>query len=314
MKYLQPLSEIADKDPGLYGGKAISLAKLHAVGLPVPKGSVLSNEAFKSVVHNAGIEEKVINLFSQIDTNSEQSINEISEEIQGLILSVEIPDIIKQEIYDYLQEEDIKNVAIRSSASAEDGSNEAWAGQLDSFINPPISEIINKIKECWASLYTPRAISYRLEKQLLKTDIAVAVIIQEVISSEKSGIVFSVNPVTKDTNQIIIEAGFGLGEAVVSGSITPDSYLIQKDPQAILEKTVSEQPKGLFIQKDYDFTWENIEDQGNNQVLNESEILRLTDLVTKIESHFKTPQDIEWTFKNGEFYILQSRPITTLDV
>ena len=136
---------------------------------------------------------------------------------------------------------DAEYVAVRSSATAEDSASAAWAGQLDSFLNTTEKDLLKNIQKCWASLFTPRAIFYRYEKGLHKQKISVAVVVQKMVESEVSGIAFSVHPVTEDRNQLIIEAGFGLGEAIVSGQITPDSYVVEKEPRRIIDKNVSEQ-------------------------------------------------------------------------
>jgi len=149
---------------------------------------------------------------------------------------------------------------------------------------------LKNIKKCWASLFTPRAIFYRFEKNLRRQKISVAVVVQKMVESEKAGVAFSVHPVSQDKNQLIIEAGFGLGEAIVSGKITPDSYIISKQPRRIIEKNIK-----------------------TKQVLSVEEIPKLSELVLKIEKRFGFPCDIEWAFAKGKFYILQSRPITTLN-
>jgi pyruvate,water dikinase len=171
------------------------------------------------------------------------------------------------------------------------------------------------VKKCWASLFTPRAIFYRLEQGLGTTAISVAVIVQKMVESEKSGIAFSVHPVTEDRNQLIIEAGFGLGEAIVSGQITPDSYVVRKDPREITEVTLNHQTKGLYRSADGGNEWKDLDqDKGSGlgQVLSSEQILELSALILNIENHYGFPCDIEWAYEQGKFYIVQSRPITTL--
>jgi len=205
-------------------------------------------------------------------------------------------------------------VAVRSSATAEDSSSAAWAGQLDSFLNTTEKTLLANVQKCWASLFTPRAIFYRFEKGLHNNKISVAVVIQKMIESEVSGIAFSVHPVTQDHNQLIIEAGYGLGEAIVSGQITPDSYVIEKNPRRIIDRNVSTQERGIYRKpKEGGNEWQNIpQDKGKKQKLTDGQILELSELILKIENHYGTPQDIEWAYENNKFYITQSRPITTL--
>ena len=163
------------------------------------------------------------------------AVEAASNEIQQLILKPPIRSQLADEIMASFAKLDARFVAVRSSATAEDSLSAAWAGQLDSFLNTTKDTIVDNVKKCWASLFTPRAISYRLEKGLANQKISVAVVVQKMVDSEMSGIAFSVHPVTQDKNNMIIEAGFGLGEAIVSGQITPDDYTIQKSPLSIIE-------------------------------------------------------------------------------
>jgi phosphoenolpyruvate synthase/pyruvate phosphate dikinase len=223
-------------------------------------------------------------------------------------------------------------VAVRSSATAEDGKDHAWAGQLESYLNVTKDGVLDKVKHCWASLFTPRAIFYRFEKGLHSTKISVAVVVQKMVESETSGIAFSVHPVTEDFNQLIIEAGFGLGEAIVSGQITPDSYVVEKEPRRILDKNISEQERAIVRNNKHSNilqnvrmsenekgretevnVWETVsKEKGATQKLSDEQILELSELILKIERHYGFPCDIEWAFELGKFYIVQSRPITTL--
>jgi len=202
---------------------------------------------------------------------------------------------------------------VRSSATAEDSASAAWAGQLESYLNTTEENLLENVKKCWASLFTPRAIFYRFEKDLHKQKISVAVVVQKMVDSEKSGIAFSVHPVTQDRNQLIIEAGFGLGEAIVSGQITPDSYVVEKQPRKIIDKNIQTQSRGLYRAKNGGNEWLDIpKGQGEKQVLSDGEISELSDIILGIENHYKFPCDIEWAVEKGNFYIVQSRPITTL--
>ena len=171
---------------------------------------------------------------------------------------------------------------------------------------------MENVKKCWASLFTPRAIFYRFEKNLNKDKISVAVVVQKMVDSEESGIAFSVHPVTQNENQIIIEAGFGLGEAIVSGSVTPDSYVIHKKEFKILDININEQTKALYKKVKGGNEWKELGNKGKEQVLSKKEIIELSKLIVKIENHYGFPCDIEWAKKKGKFYITQSRPITTL--
>jgi phosphoenolpyruvate synthase/pyruvate phosphate dikinase len=224
-----------------------------------------------------------------------------------------MPDSIKEAVTRAHKELGAEFVAVRSSATAEDSSSAAWAGQLDSFLNTTGNRLLENLRKCWASLFTPRAIFYRFEKELHKQQISVAVVVQKMVQSEVSGIAFSVHPVTEDYNQLIIEAGIGLGEAVVSGQITPDSYVVDKRNWEAVDKNVSEQTRALYRSASGGNEWkELVAEQGNAQKLSDEEITELARLIVKIEQHYGFPVDVEWARENGALYITQSRPITTL--
>ena len=183
---------------------------------------------------------------------------------------------------------------------------------MDTFLNTTKKTLLENVKKCWASLFTPRAIFYRFEQKLHKKKISVAVVVQKMIDSEESGIAFSVHPVTQDKNQLIIEAGFGLGEAIVSGQITPDSYVVDKKDWHIIDININDQEKGIYKKTNGGNEWEKLGEKGEKQVLNGKEIIELAKLIVKIEKHYKFPVDVEWAKEKGKFYIVQSRPITTL--
>lgn len=203
-------------------------------------------------------------------------------------------------------------VAVRSSATAEDSSVASWAGELESFLNVKKSQILKYVQECWSSLFTPRAIFYRFEKRLHRSKVSVAVVVQAMIQSVVSGIVFTVHPVTKDHGQMVIEAGWGLGEAIVGGKITPDTYVTHKKSWKLLHKNVSEQL--MMITRTARGTKEAVVPKAkqSKQKLADGKILELAKLCHAIERHYKKPQDIEWALMHGKLYIVQSRPITTL--
>ena len=170
-------------------------------------------------------------------------------------------------------------MAVRSSATAEDSASAAWAGQLESYLNTTEETLLESVKKCWASLFTPRAIFYRFEKELHKQKISVAVVVQKMVESEVSGIAFSVHPVTENRNQLIIEAGLGLGEAIVSGQITPDSYVVEKEPRRIIDKNIEVQKRGLYRSGENGNEWREIsKERGEKQVLSDEEILKLSNM------------------------------------
>jgi phosphoenolpyruvate synthase/pyruvate phosphate dikinase len=202
-------------------------------------------------------------------------------------------------------------VAVRSSAPTEDSTDAAWAGQLDTFLNVTRANLIDHIEQCWHSTNSARAKSYAQQKSL-HTDKATAVIVQAMIQSEVSGVAFSLHPIKQDSQQVVIEAGFGLGEAIVSGQITPDSYVVNKQTLEILECHVSTQHKMLVKNKVGDNAWQVLQDKARVQKLSNAYIKQLTELVTKLENYFEYPVDVEWALANDRLHVLQCRPITAL--
>ena len=202
-----------------------------------------------------------------------------------------------------------KYVAVRSSAAAEDGAKDAWAGQLDTFLNVTRQELIKKVGQCWQSAGSSRAKSYAEQKGLRAGN--VAVVVQAMIQSDTSGIAFSVNPITKNPQEIVIEAGFGLNEPIVSGEITPDTYIVDKESSRIKQKHIAQQEKQYSLGNDGKNRWFPTK-KGDRQKLTDRQIKQVTQAAVKLESFFKYPIDSEWTFAGDMLYILQARPITTL--
>ena len=295
------------------GGKGASLGEMSQAGLSVPPGFVVVADAFERFIKETDLNVEIDSILHTVDHKEIHTVENASEKVKALILGAEMPKDIGDEIQKYFKELDSKFVAVRSSATAEDSATAAWAGQLETYLNTTEENLLENVKKCWASLFTPRAIFYRFEKGLHDQKISVAVIIQKMIESEVSGIAFSVHPVTQDYNQLIIEASFGLGEAIVSGQITPDSYVVEKEPRRIIDKNVYTQEKALVKGKTGGIEWQNIpKEKGEKQVLTNEEILELSELILKIESHYGFPVDVEWALEKDNFYITQSRPITTL--
>lgn len=313
MSLTKNFTEINKNDANIAGGKGASLGEMTQAGIPVPPGFVVLSTTFDEFIKEAGLEKKIDKIIDELDHQEDKNVDAASKKIQALIKSATMPEAIAKDIKTQFKKLDVEYVAVRSSATAEDGAENAWAGQLDSYLNTKEKKLLEKVQDCWASLFTPRAIFYRFEKKLNKDKISVAVVVQKMVNSEVSGIAFSVHPVTEDRNQLIIEAGFGLGESIVSGQITPDSYVVTKKPKEIIETYVSTQSRGLYRVKAGGNEWIDIsESKASSQVLSEKQINELSDLIIKIENHYGFPCDIEWAFEEGKFYIVQSRPITTL--
>lgn len=313
MELIRPFGKLNKNNADLAGGKGASLGEMTQAGIPVPPGFVVLSAAFEKFIIETDLVQEIDTILHSVNHKEIHTVESASEQIKALITSVKMPDDIAEEIKKEFKKLDAKFVAVRSSATAEDSSAAAWAGQLESYLNTTENELIEKVQHCWASLFTPRAIFYRFEKMLHTTKISVAVVVQKMVESEISGIAFSVHPVTQDYNQLIIEAGLGLGEAIVSGQITPDSYVVEKIPRRIIDINVSTQERGLYKKEGGGNEWRDIPtEEGEKQVLTNDQILKLSELILKIENHYGFPCDIEWAYEKGKFYIVQSRPITTL--
>ncbi len=312
MELIRNFKGLTKSDAHLAGGKGASLGEMTKAGIAVPPGFVVLSNAFERFLEETVLHAEIDAILHSVNHKEIHTVESASEKIKSLILSRDMPADIEKVIMKEYKALGAQWVAVRSSATAEDGADHAWAGQLESYLNTPEDEVLEKVKHCWASLFTPRAIFYRFEKGLHVTKISVAVVVQKMVESEVSGIAFSVHPVTEDRNQLIIEAGFGLGEAIVSGQVTPDSYVVEKNPRRIIEVSVNSQSRGLYRVAGGGNEWKELGDKGDTQVLSEGQINELADLVLKIENHYGFPCDIEWAYEGGKFYIVQSRPITTL--
>jgi pyruvate,water dikinase len=311
--FIKTFKNIAKEDVGEAGGKGASLGEMTGAGIPVPLGFVIVSEAFEEFLKETDLNVELDAILDNVNHEVIHEVDDASEKIKALILRAEMPQVIIDETMKSFKKLGTKYVAVRSSATSEDSKEAAWAGQLDTFLNTTEENLIENVKRCWASLFTPRAIFYRFEKGLHAEHISVAVVVQKMVESEVSGIAFSVHPVTQDRDQLIIEAGFGLGEAIVSGSITPDSYVVEKSTWGILDKNIMVQERGMYRAKGGSCEWRDItKKKGEKPTLTDEQVLELSKQVVDIEKHYGFPVDIEWARESGKFYIVQSRPITTL--
>lgn len=315
MELTRQFSQISKNDAMIAGGKGASLGEMTQAGIPVPPGFVVLAPTFDRFLAECDLSQELEAILSRVRHEDIASVEHASESIKELILHATVPEAIEAIILENFEKLDADFVAVRSSATAEDSSAAAWAGQLDTFLNTTSEKLMENVKRCWASLFTPRAIFYRFEKGMQSQRISVAVVVQKMVQSEVSGIAFSVHPVTEDYNQMIIEAGFGLGEAIVSGQITPDSYVIEKEPRRLIDKNVSYQSKALWKGKEGGNEWHDLtEQEGSKPALSDEQAMQFSDIVMRIEKHYGFPCDIEWAFEAGQFFITQSRPITTLSL
>lgn len=299
--------EITEKD--IVGGKGKSLAKMFQNGFEVPDGFVIGAEIFEQYLEENNLKETIKKIVSNCNLENDKQIEKASKEIINLIDSNEISDEIKKEIKDKFRALKAEYVAVRSSATSEDGMNSAWAGQLETYLNIDKENIIYNIKNCWKSLFSPRAIFYRLKRND-ESYISIAVVVQKMIQSDISGVAFSANPVTNNRDEIVIEAILGLGEALVSGSVNPDIYVIDKEKNTLINKEIKNQSKKM-CKTSIKNTWVDISEH-YEQKLSDELILELSNIIRNIEKFYGFPVDVEWGIENNKIYILQCRPITTI--
>jgi pyruvate,water dikinase len=306
--------QLTKNDVKIAGGKGASLGEMTQAKILVPPGFVVSAQAFDEFLRQTDLNVEIEAALNKVNYKDVNSVDQASKLIRDLIHDGRIPKDLQKEILTGFNKLKAKYVAVRSSATAEDSSVASWAGELESYLNTTRKNLIGRVKDCWSSLFTQRAIVYRNEKGMRKSRVSVAVVVQKMIQAEIAGICFTTHPVTKDKNQLIIEAGWGLGEAIVGGHITPDSYVVNKKTWKIMDINVSEQEKKITRKKSgIGNEWLRVSRElWNKQKLNKKQIVDLAKLCTKIEKHYKFPCDIEWAIKKGKFYIVQSRPITTL--
>jgi len=286
-------------------------------GFPVPPGFCVSADCYYEFIKENGIDTLIKNL-EKIDVKDIEKLRKASQELKEAIISAPISDEAYKEIvkaYEELCKRFNKEVyvAVRSSATAEDIPGASFAGQHATFLNVKGGDnVVKAIKKCWASLFEPRAIFYRVEKGFAHSKVAISAIVQVMVESEKSGVAFSVDPISQDKNKMVIEAVYGLGEAIVSGEVTPDKYTLHKGLLKIIDKKISKQEK-MLVRADGGNEWVKVKKESVNlQKIPDPQIIRLGKLVRDIEKHYKFPQDIEWAIYGSDIYIIQSRPITTL--
>ncbi|RLM52470.1 phosphoenolpyruvate synthase [Halorubrum sp. Atlit-28R] len=310
------LEDVDADDVGTVGGKAASLGELIGAGLPVPPGFAVTAGTYRTFIEEAGIDDE---LFEAVDVDPEDSaaLREAEERAEELILGTPFPEPVREEILDRYRAmgEDGEEafVAVRSSATAEDLPDSSFAGQQETFLNVREEDLLRRVKECWASLFTQRAIYYRQQRGFPHSEVDIAVVVQRMVDAEKSGVMFTSHPSTGEP-QVTIEAAWGLGEAVVSGTVSPDNYVYDRERGAVDKVTVAD--KKVEMVKDAE-TGETVqldveEERRHERVLSDAEIGDLVELGERVESHYGAPQDVEWAIYDGEIYMLQSRPITTI--
>ncbi len=313
--------EVGKKDIPLVGGKGANLGEMTQAQIPVPPGFIVTAHTYTRFLEQAGLRPIIQKLLSPLDYNDSARLQKVSEEIKSLIRGAPVPQQIAAAIKKAYRELGGGPVAVRSSATAEDLADASFAGQQATFLNVVgEDEVVDAVRACWASLFEARAIFYRADKGFEHMKVAIAVPVQRMVQSSRSGVMFTLEPVSGDRSKIAIEAVFGLGEAIVSGEITPDLYVLDKASLRILEKRVVNQERQLVRNPKADGegeinVWLAVPDElRKQQKLSDEQIVALATIGKRVEEHYDFPQDIEWAEEGGELDILQTRPVTALAV
>lgn len=293
----------------LAGGKGASLAAMRTAGLPVPSGFVVPATALRESLETSGTAQSVRALLSRIDSDSAAS--SASHELQELVTSAHLERTLADQISAALQRLEATTVAVRSSACAEDGDTASYAGQQETYLNVSgADQVLDKVVKCWGSFFAERALFYRRLKGSL-TDLGMAVVVQRQLDPDKAGVMFTIDPVRHRRDQMMLEAAWGLGEAVVSGIVIPDHYIVGRDG-SLKRSHVAKQTVKIVRRQDGGTEEVELDDEtASAQVLDEDEITALAELGRQVEEVFGAPQDVEWAIEAGKLYLLQSRPITT---
>ena len=313
-QYIKWFDQIGKEDIASAGGKGANLGELTQAGIPVPSGFVILSSAYFAFLDAHRLRVQLHHLLSTHDPHDPRQLETVSKKCRQLILQSEIPAAIASEIFAaYHKLGSHTPVAVRSSATAEDLPDASFAGQQESYLNiTGDANVLVKVRLCWASLFGARSIFYRVEKKFDHFKVGIAVPVQQMIQSEASGVIFTVDPISADRDKLVIEAVWGLGDYIVQGVVTPDHYLVSKTTGEIISKNVSKQEvmevRGPHGVKEIKVPSKIRE----KQKVSDQVIVKLAELGTQIHKYYYFPQDIEWAYANKKIYITQSRPITTL--
>ncbi len=312
--WVLPLSEIGKDDVDLAGGKGANLGELLKAGLAVPPGFVVTAPAYLWVLDESGVREELRRQSAAVDIDDPAGLSAAAEALQALVRDVTVPEPLRSRILAaYHAMGDTIPVAVRSSATGEDSSDLSFAGMNSTFTNVRGDvELLDAVRSCWASLYGGRVVAYRVS-QAVQEEPALAVVVQEMVDSERSGVMFTADPATADLSKVVVEAAFGLGEVVVGGKVEPDTYVVDKSGPRLLSVRVGNKAIAVVRGADgHDATVELSPEQAGRRVLSDEEVLELSRTGLRVDEHYGKPQDIEWAESGGHWYVVQSRPITTL--
>jgi phosphohistidine swiveling domain-containing protein len=308
-------SDISATDLPLVGGKGANLGEMTHAGFPIPGGFCLTTAAFQQFMDASPDSESIYKQLDTITTKDVETVRRVGEHIRQTLLDVPMPDDIAEAVKQAWQATGTEHAyAVRSSATAEDLPDASFAGQQDTYLNI-IGEasLLDAIRRCWVSLFTDRAILYRAQNNFSHRAVQLSVVVQQMIMSETSGTLFTADPLTGQRHTLTIDASFGLGEALVGGLVSPDAYRVDKRNNTIIDRQIEDKKIAIYPEKEGGTRQVTLSDaQRKETVLTDAQILALAELGTKIETHYGVPQDIEWAIADGDLYVLQARPITSL--
>jgi pyruvate,water dikinase len=309
------LEEIRKEDIISVGGKGASLGEMASIGLPVPGAFVVTAQAFRRFLVETGLEQKIYGSLEKLDVEDNEALERAADHAKGLVLKAKVPAAIRDDVkkaYKRMNNGELI-VAVRSSATAEDLPDASFAGQQETFLNiKGEAALLSAVQKCWASLYGARAIYYRAKQGFDDHTVNIAVVVQQLVNSEKAGVMFTSHPITGEPSTII-EGSWGLGEAVVSGSVSPDKYVFEQRGEKVTERLISNKKIEILANGTNGTKTVDVPaSRQDTQVLSDEEVAKLAMYGKIAEDHYGIPQDVEWSIVGGTFYILQSRPITTI--
>ncbi len=311
------LQDVSESDLPLVGGKAGKLGELTRQGLPVPPGFVVTTEAYQAFVDATILRSEIPAALASIQADRPETVDAASRRIRTAFEESDFPAGLRKTIADayerYARDHSVRFSAVRSSATLEDLEGASFAGLQDTYLNVVgVDAILTGVRRCWGSLFTPRVLVYRQKKGFAHSQVRLAVLVQKMVDATVSGILFTRDPNTGE-NHMIVEAGWGLGEAIVGGEVTPDHYVIDGASQKIVHKQISEQKIRLVRDEAGGNRREPVPaDERSVQKLSDHRLSRLVSLARLIESHYRRPMDVEWCGDRESLYIVQARPVTTI--
>jgi pyruvate, water dikinase len=325
MSYVAWFKDLNKDSIATAGGKGANLAEMINAGLPVPDGFAITAQTYKEFIERTGIKDKIQDKLSGLNVDDTATLQRVAKEVQKIIIDTEIPEEMKEEIIDNYEllgaEKEAHDlveakevfVAVRSSATAEDLPEASFAGQQATYLNVKgNAKVMTAVRACWASLFTARAIYYRTKNKFEHDKVLISAIVQKMVNSDKAGIMFTINPSTNQEDEIVIEAVYGLGESIVSGSVNPDTYIVDKKTKEIKSMKIKKQEWGLFRNEQGENEKQDIPDnEKERQIIPDSEIKELARLGRRIEEHYGKPMDIEWAIEKDQVLIVQARAVTT---